>query len=220
MGLAYDSGYLWVTHMPHGNSDLVIIYKLDPVSHQVVSESDEFNWNGRGICVANNSLWVVDALHDDIHELDPVTFEEKSNFSTPGTEPCGITSDGVNLWLTDPWYQSIYELDLFGQVLSSFSIPDEYRTGLEWDETGMWTNIGPTTLGFYTRDGDLIATDELSCLPSGVDMYDIAFGADKLFVSGGRSEDTELSEKIYILEAGATATISTSWGNIKALYGP
>jgi hypothetical protein len=200
-GLAYDSGYLWVTHMPpNGDSEHVIISKLDPVSHQVVSQSREFAWNGRGICVGNNSLWLADALHDVIHELDPTTFQERSAFSTPGSEPCGVTFDGVALWLTDPWYRSVYKLDTLGHVISSFAIPYEYRWALEWDGGGMWTTSGATTLVFYTPSGQMTATEELMGLPRGVAVLDVAFGADKLFASSGSSMEYAKREKIYILE--------------------
>lgn len=147
---------------------------------------------------------MTDALQDVIHEVDPSRFQEKSVFSTPGTEPCGITFDGTALWLTDRWYQSTYRLDTAGNVIGSFSIPNENRWGLEWMGDGMWTSSEAAMLAFYTPSGRLVATEELTRLPAGTEILDIAISSIKLFASSGVSPDPSKSDMIYILERRAS----------------
>lgn len=221
MGLTYrpgSPGTLWVTSAPSiYNADLCKISRLNAADGTVLYESSRFACNGRGICVAWGSLWVVDALADVVHEFDPLDFHEKSSFRTPGTEPCGITFDGTYLWLTDPWAGRIFKLTKDGTVVGGFSIPrNGYYWTLEWcfDDGGLWTNIGATELGHYTVDGVLEASYQVTCLPGGSQIADLAFGPSFWYLS-------TFTHSIYIMDPPQglpSSTEGSTWGQVKALY--
>jgi hypothetical protein len=209
-GLAYNEGFIWATYYTRvGDADWVIIYKLDAATHQIVDQSPELHWNGRGICWGGGSLWIADALYDRVRRVDPVSFHQTGSFPSGGTEPCGITFDGAHLWLVDPYAQWIRELDTSGSVMGSFHVPDEQRTGLEWAGAGMWTNSAPRTLVFYTPDGLLVKTAQLLGIPGAERVFDVAYANGLMFAS--------VRGAIYIL-APPTAVEARTWGGIKALY--
>lgn len=189
-GIAYESGLLWATHGPPDSGNVVKIAKIDPSNGQILLQSNDLLWNGRGITVGAGALWVSDALADIVHKVDPTTLNEISSFPTPGSEPNGIAFDGSSLWLTDPWFQNIYQLDTSGTVISNFSIPNEFRTALEWEGAGMWTKTDTNKVSFYTTSGSITSTRTLTVLPSGNTFFDIAIGGGKVFISSG--------DKIYI----------------------
>ena len=150
-------------------------------------ESNDLPWNGRGITSGNGYLWIADALGDVIRKIDSSNFSQVNSFYTPGTEPNGITFDGINLWLTDPWFQKIYQLDTLGGIISSFNIPNEYRTGLEWESSGMWTKTDTNEISFYATSGTITSTKTFDFLPPGKSFYDIAIGNGKVYVSSGET---------------------------------
>lgn len=188
LGLTSESGTLWATHAPVGESDSTTVCSIDLQTYRV-TDVGSYNWNARGICVAEGSLWVTDALNDKVHRVNPANGEELSSFDTPGTEPCGITYGGANLWLSDPWYQRVYQLNTNGAQLSSFAIPDHYRWALEFSDpcSGMWTDIDATSIGHYTGGGVMDATFQLACPMSGSRMQDVTFDGNKIFASSGNT---------------------------------
>jgi len=189
-GLAYDSGVLWAVHSEGGTSNVVKISKIDAQTGEILLESNDFNWNGRGITVGGGSLWIADAFADAVHRVDPSSFGVVSSFPTPGTEPTGIAFDGSHLWLVDPFFQRIYQLSTAGEVLTSFGIPNAFRQGLEWEADGMWTNTAETELTHYVTNGAISATRTLQGLPSGTRVGDIAIGNGTVYLSTG--------DRIYI----------------------
>jgi outer membrane protein assembly factor BamB len=214
LGITIDNGYIWATSMSNpADTDHCVISRINVLTSQVESQSAEFHWNGRGICVGSGFLWVTDALNDVVHVLDPATFQEMRSFATPGSEPCGITYDGASLWLTDPWYQRVYQLDLNGNIIKSFPIPDYHREGLEWHDGLLYTNSDLTTIVAYNTDGQVV--EEYDCpappsLPAGARMFDLAFSGELPYVSN-------LTDgKIY--GPGQVATQGESWGGLKSLY--
>jgi hypothetical protein len=184
-GLAFEPGALWVTHCDPLMTDEVRISKLDPGSGAILATSPTFPFNGRGLAVGGGSLWIADALHDRVHEIDPSSFMERSSFSTPGTEPCGIAFDGTFLWLTDPYFQHMYKLATTGAVVSEVSIPNEYRTVLEWDSVrgGLWTNTSPHRFARYGTDGAIEETIPFTCLPEDHTAWDLAINGSRWYVS-------------------------------------
>lgn len=189
-GIAYESGLLWATHGPPDLSNVVKIAKIDPSNGQILLQSNDLLWNGRGITVGAGALWISDALADIVHKVNPTTLNEISSFPTPGSEPTGIAFDGNHLWLVDPYFQNIYQLDTSGNVVSNFSVPNEFRSGLEWQGAGMWTNTDTNKVSFYTTSGSITSTKTLSNLPIGQGIFDFAIGGAKVFISSG--------DKIYI----------------------
>ncbi len=190
-GIAYDAGVLWVTHSAPDVSNVIRISKINPQTGATLAESNDLNWNGRGIAVGG-SLWVVDALADVVHRVDPSNFGEIGPpFRTPGSEPSGIAFDGTDLWLTDPFLQRIDHLSTNGVVLGGFSIPNLFRQGLEWDGNGMWTNTGATEQSHYLTNGTIDATKTFQGLPSGTSIGDIAIGNGKVYISAGNTIYTQ-----------------------------
>ena len=184
-GLAYDSGALWVLHSQAGVSDVIRISKIDTLTRQVLQESSELGWNGRGITLGAGSLRVADAHNDRVHRLDPSTLAVITSFSTPGSEPNGLAFDGVNLWLADPFFQAVYKLTTSGTVVGTFGIPNAYRNGLEWEGSGLWTNTGQVELSHYLPDGTIDATRTLEGLPGDTQIYDIALGDGTVYAWAG-----------------------------------
>lgn len=190
LGVAYDSGVLWVVHSAATVSDVVRIAKLDVTTHEVLYQTGELNWGGRDITIGAGSLWVVDALADVIRELDPATLDELSSFPTPGGNTTGITFDGFDLWIVDPFGQQAYRVSTAGAVLGSFSMPNEYRWALQWEGTGMWTTTGDVELSHYLPDGTIDDIRTLPGLSLGTQVFFFAFGDGKIYLSGG--------DRIYI----------------------
>jgi len=185
-GVAYGNGVLWAVHsQAGGDADVVRMSKVDGHTGELLQESADFNWNGRGITIGADTLWVADALADVIHRVDPATLIPINSFNTPGTEPNGLAFDGTSLWLTDPFFQRTYQLNLAGQVTGGFAIPNAFRTGLEWESTGMWMTTGNTELSHYLPNGTITATRTLQGLPPGTFVYDIALGNGKVYISAG-----------------------------------
>lgn len=199
LGLAWEPGALWVSHSPMGDSDHCTVSKLDPANGKVIAESGVLNHNGRGVCVAQGHIWVVDARYDRVRKLNPTTFAEVASFSTPGSEPSGITFDGAHLWLTDPWYQKTYKLTTTGAIVAQFPIPDVRRMGLEWDaRTGtLWMPSGGTDVSRYTVAGAIDHSIALPGLPASPLAVDLAIAPGRWFVSCG--------DKIYDLSDPASA---------------
>lgn len=186
-GLAYDSGVLWAIHSVPAVGNIIKISKINISNGQILLESSDKPWNGRGITVGGGALWIADAFSDVIRKIDPSNFNQLASFSTPGSEPNGITFDGSSLWLTDPYFQKIYKLNTSGGVISNFNIPNAFRTGLEWEGIGMWTNTDTNKVSFYTTAGIITATKTLGHNIG----FDIAIGNGKVYASSG--------DKIYIL---------------------
>jgi len=146
-------------------------------------ESGNIGDNGRGITVGAGALWVTKATADVISKVDTSTFAQLASFSTPGSEPNGIAFDGTNLWLTDPYFQKVYKLNTSGGVLTNFAIPNLFRTGLEWDNGGLWMNTDTNKVSFYTTSGTITSTRTLQ-LPTGYsNFFDIAIGGGKVYIS-------------------------------------
>ncbi len=202
LGMAWEPGALWVSHAPIGDSDHCVVTKLDPANGTVIAESGILNHNGRGICVAQDHLWVVDASFDRVRKLDPATFAEVASFSTPGSEPCGIAFDGAHLWLTDPWAQETYKLTTAGAIVDQFPIPDVRRMGLEWDPRAgvLWMPSGAADVSRYTTAGAIDHSATLPGLPDGVVMVDLAIAPGHWYVS--------CREKIYDVSDPASAVLA------------
>jgi hypothetical protein len=181
-GLAYGNAALWVTHSELSVGDVVRISKVDPTTGEVLQQSGDLHWNGRGIALGAGSVWVVDAAADVIHRLDPSTLTPISSFGTPGSEPTGLAFDGATLWLTDPFFQRTYNLSLTGQVIGGFTIPNFFRQGLEWENAGMWMTTGVADLAFYLPDGTITATRTLQGLPD-LSGGDIALGDGRVYIA-------------------------------------
>lgn len=185
-GLAYDSGVLWVLHSQQGGtSDIIRIAKIDCITGELLQESGDLGWNGRGVTVASGSLWVADAHADVIRRLDLADLTEQDSFATPGSEPNGLAFDGASLWLTDPFFERVYRLSLNGAVMGSFPISNSFRNGLEWDSLGLWTNTDKAVISRYLQNGTISMVRPLAGLPVGVQIYDIAIGAGLLYISAG-----------------------------------
>jgi DNA-binding beta-propeller fold protein YncE len=217
LGVDHDGGSIWVTSMPNdGRYNFCLISKFSETTLQLEAQSQEFPWNGRGICHAAGYLWVTDALADVVHVVDPTTFQEIGYFSSPGSEPCGITYDGSSLWLTDPWAGATYQLDLSGNVIGSFSIPDFSRRGLDWHDSLLYTPSDLTTIISYTTGGQSDETYVLDCLPAGADICDLAIapGGAFLYVSNLNRDDG----RVYVLSMSPVPTEGMSWGEMKSLF--
>jgi PGAP1-like protein/WD40-like Beta Propeller Repeat len=191
-GIAYDAGVLWITNSAPDVSNVIRISKINAGTGATQAESNDLNWNGRGITVGGGSLWVADALADVVHRVDPSSLAEVGPpFSTPGSEPTGIAFDGSDLWLTDPPLQRIYHLSTGGTALGSFSIANGTGQGLEWESNGLWTNSSATEQSHYLTSGTIDATRTLLGLPSGTSVGDIAIGNGKVYIPAGSTIYTQ-----------------------------
>lgn len=181
-GLAYESSVLWVLHAPAGVGGVVRIAKIDPVSRELLLESGDLNWHGRGMTVGAGSLWVVDALSDTIFRVDPDTLQVVSSFDTPGPEPMGAAFDGTDLWHVDPLLETVYQLTTEGSILSTFTVPNAFRTGMEWEGSGMWLTTGDTEISHYLPTGVIDEVRALPGLPLGTQIFDLAIGDGEAYL--------------------------------------
>jgi len=214
LGMAFESGNLWITSERPGLSDMSIISQVDPRTHQVIRQSASLPWNARGICVGAGSLWVTDAAADQVHEVDAASLTEVRSFTSHGPEPCGIAYDGAMLWLIDPCVRSVYQLSTTGEIVSQFGVPNINRQGLEWNGSGLVTNADMSALIVYSPSGEIVGMETLQGLPSGARVFDVAFGDGKLYVSAHNPSSDEDRSTICVLESESqrNAGLSASAG--------
>lgn len=150
--LAWDGTSIWLsdhtaTEMPNMGAPPPRIYKVDPVSQQVVSY---FAAPGQmqypmGVAWDGAAIWNVDTWDERIYRLDPQSGAVLSSISAPASGSCGMTWDGACLWLTNAATDGlVYHIDpVNGEVLLSFAGPGgagHQATGVAWDGEHLWVH--------------------------------------------------------------------------------
>jgi len=114
-------------------------------------------WDGEYIWTA--TLW------GDVYKLDTETGEIKTRWKFPGPQAWGMTYDGSHLWINDFAEKKVYEMDISGNVISSFTTPDQTggAKGITWDGEHLYL-MGWTSPTIYKVDkgGKLLETIPIS----------------------------------------------------------
>ena len=167
------------------------VAKLDPSTGKIVTQSAWLTIGGRGITLGAGSIWVGE-LNNKIQKINPSTLTTVGSFAAPGTETCGLAFDGTYLWIIEEYQYKVHKVTTSGTGVGSVPVPKGYRTGLAWESSGLWTNTAPYVISHYNPSGTVTATVTLTGLPAGDQIYDIAIGGGKLYVT------TLKSDTIYV----------------------
>ena len=112
VGLGWDGTHVWLTCWPGGDYARGQLYKIDPVSHQVVWSREldvvyieDLTWDGR-------LFWSADWLSGVAFAIDPASGDTLHTFRAPGPNPVGTAWDGTHLWLSCTTKDSIWAVDI------------------------------------------------------------------------------------------------------------
>ncbi len=152
-GLAWDGAYLW-----HAHEREPIIYKLDPVSGNVLASIETEVHNQGDIAFHAGQLWVVSEYEHILYHIDHNTGEtigritfDISQELEPGDRSRsafeGLTSDGTSLWL-DYKGREIYRVDPGSgkRVLRYERDFGGYADGLAWGWGNMFMSTNSTEI--------------------------------------------------------------------------
>ena len=157
-GLAWDDGYLWVSHSHYSAAVYKsMILKIDLsgnvlTSFNAPSERNEGEAYTGGLAFDGNNLWVLEYLEDKIYKLT-TTGDVIDSIPSPGGSS-GLTWDGENLWVSSEDSYKIYKINpRSGDILHSINAPGwqdrDEPDGLAWDGSHLWVS---NTDGIYMVD--------------------------------------------------------------------
>jgi len=128
--LAYDGTNLWATDYYDD-----IIYKLDPVTGEVLDSIYTPRDGPQGLAFDGNYLWGSDST--TIYKIEVTTGEVLSTFDSQNYQ--GLAYDGGYLWGSE-LYGDIYKIDpTTGVVINSFRAPGgSWPDGFTFDGTYLW----------------------------------------------------------------------------------
>ncbi|MFC2161659.1 hypothetical protein ACFLRX_08420, partial [Acidobacteriota bacterium] len=136
-GIAYDGQDLWVC-----SETSVDVYKINIFNGDIQKRLYLQRGAFTAIEFGLDSLWLADALTNEILRIDPETAEVTASFPNPGTFVSGIAFDGVNLLLSDLNTLTIYQVATDGTVLRVFLSPGQSPQGLAHDGNFLWSVDG------------------------------------------------------------------------------
>jgi hypothetical protein len=92
---------------------------------------------------------------DQIYQIDPSDGSYTLLCSGPQEDAYGLTFDGTNLWTTDHPSNpaQAMEFNFSGTLLSSFNLPAQYMSGIEYDDGDFWV------CAYYNPDGMVYKLD-------------------------------------------------------------
>ncbi|MDP2424180.1 MAG: FG-GAP-like repeat-containing protein [Bacteroidales bacterium] len=79
---------------------------------------------------------------DKVYRFDPSNGSHQLQFSNPAIgDSYGMTYDGSHLWIVDrgstgPSFAK--KLDMAGNIVSQIQLPDQYMSGIAWDDGNFW----------------------------------------------------------------------------------
>lgn len=88
---------------------------------------------------------IYGANGDRVYRFDPATGTNQLQFTNPAIgDSYGMTYDGQHLWIIDrgtsgPSYA--LQLDLSGNIVSQFTLPAQYMSGIAYDDGDFWVNV-------------------------------------------------------------------------------
>jgi len=105
-------------------------------THTVPGKASGLAWDGTYIYYG-----IYGSDGDHVYRFDPQTGNYEIQFINPELDDSfGMTWDGSSLWVThhpsNP--ATALQLDLSGNILSQFSLPDQYMSGIAFDDSNFW----------------------------------------------------------------------------------
>lgn len=108
-------------------------------THSITGKASGLAWDGTYLYFG-----IYGANSDKVYRFDPSNGTHQLQFSNPAIgESYGMTWDGQYLWIIDrettgPAYA--LQLDLSGNIISQFTLPDQYMSGIAYDNGNFWVN--------------------------------------------------------------------------------
>ncbi len=108
-------------------------------SYSVPGKASGLAWDGTYLYFGNYGV-----NGDHVYQFDPSSGNTSVLFTNPAIDDSyGMTYDGTSLWIIDQPASSAQpalatELDMSGNILSTFSLPDHYMSGIAYDNDDYW----------------------------------------------------------------------------------
>ena len=118
------------------------VYKVNILNGDIQKRLHLQRGSFTAIEVGLGSLWLADALSNEILRVDLETAEITATFPNPGTLVRGMAFDGLHLWLSDPSSLTIYQVTIDGTVLRVYLSPGQSPQGLTFDGNFLWSVDG------------------------------------------------------------------------------
>jgi hypothetical protein len=149
-------------------------------TYSVTGKASGLAWDGTYLYFG-----IYGANGDKVYRFDPATGTHQLQFSNPTIgDSYGMTYDGQHLWIIDrgstgPSYA--LQLDLSGNVVSQFTLPDQYMSGIAYDNGDFWVNT------YHPNPGIVYKVDNTGSVlqqfvPPDDQPWDICLHGDDLWI--------------------------------------
>lgn len=142
---------------------------------------------------------------DKVYRFDPINGTHQLQFSNPTIgDSYGMTYDGQHLWIIDRGSSGpsfALQLDLSGNIVSQFTLPDQYMSGIAYDNGDFWVNT------YYPDPGLVYKVDNTGTIlqqfvPPHDQPWDICLQGDDLWiVDYNASKISKVDQNGVILES-------------------
>ncbi|RKZ33845.1 hypothetical protein DRQ33_03425, partial [bacterium] len=136
-GIAYDGEYLWVSSIASAFSDTVVIYRIDPITHEILDSCTFYNlmvnmhadleWH-------NDTLYMMQGPGSKMFVIDPAT--------------CTIVDSSNAMWDTEYWGQGIAWNNGYLWLTNTYGHIYRVDPYPPYNDT-LWMSIEDTFLTYY-----------------------------------------------------------------------
>jgi hypothetical protein len=187
--LAWDGTYIWTATLSGK------VYKLDPVSGNVLQQFDAPGSQPWGMTFDGIHLWLVDFAEKRISKIDPATGNELASFPTPDpTGGCkGVAWDGTYLNVMGWTSPTIYQMDRNGNLIAQIQLDHGGGGGIAWDGSHFWVPAGK--IYKYDTQGHAVGW----IYPASEGTWDMTWDGQYLWATQRTNENWN-DAKIFALE--------------------
>jgi hypothetical protein len=186
--LAWDGTNIWTANLDGK------VYKLDPLSGNVLQQFDAPGSQPWGMTFDGTNLWLVDFAEKRISKINPATGKELASYATP--DPAGgckgVTWDGTYLNVMGWTSPTIYRMDQNGNLIGTIQL-DRGGGGIAWDGSHFWIPAGKIVK--YDTQGHAVGW----IYPASEGTWDLTWDGQHLWAAQ-RTNENWGDEKIFALE--------------------
>ena len=168
---------------------MAMLIQFLPVQSQSWTILETYSITGKASGLAWDGAYLYFGIYgangDKVYRFDPSNGTHQLQFSNPTIgDSYGMTYDGQHLWIIDrgttgPSYA--LQLDLNGNVVSQFTLPDQYMSGIAYDNGDFWVNTyhpNPGTVYKVSNTGTVLH----QFVPPNDQPWDICLHGDDLWI--------------------------------------
>lgn len=146
-GLAWANGSLYATFCRSYGVNDNVMYRINPETGAAIGSAVPIPDEIGEITFDGTHFWGANWFRNSLIQFDFDGIEQQ-RLSFAGMVTNSVEWDGTNLRVLDKDAHVIYRIDPSGNILDSFSTPNENVGGLAFDGTNLWVN-GRDTRGLY-----------------------------------------------------------------------